>query len=756
MRAHKGHRAHRDVSGHIRLRQRAARITFLVAFILVSLLLATTPHGERETRAIRPAGRALLPGAPHAALAVAAPKAAAPAVGVSADWWAEVSRRLAASEYNVSSSDLGLQAPNRAQNLRTVFNGRGVEIGPRDPRLAEWHWSWSLERWGREGDLESVPVTEPIHEARRVEYVRDGITEWYENTEAGLEQGFTIPESPPGDGPLCIEGALTGNLRPAWRDEENAIVFLDEHDAMVLRYGKLLAWDAGGRELDAAIDLLGSGIRLAIDDHDALYPVTVDPLMDTPDWSVDGYQEHTPFGISVATAGDVNGDGYSDVIASSPRYASGGPARGRAWLYLGGPGGLETEWVWYGYGEQDYAIYGTSVAPAGDVNGDGYDDVVVGQPSYDGSSQNIGRAYVYYGSPTGLPWDADRVLDGHAAEQFFGNSVATAGDVNGDGYADVIIGTDGNFAYVYHGSAAGLEAGWSWRHQRPGKFGFCVGTAGDVDGDGYDDVIVGAPADNSGGLYGRALVFLGSASGLLDDPDWETGETAYAHYGYCVATAGDVTGDGYSDVLVGAHSYSGDIDLEGRAYLYEGSASGLSLSPSWTDEGGENNSAYGWCVATAGDINADGYSDILVTAKEYNGDYVDQGRVYLYMGHDDGLSADPDWHYDGEQDEAWCGWSAASAGDVNGDGLGDVIVGIPDLLVGGDEIGRVVAFYGGRAGPRTEAGWVTESNQTDARYGATLASVGDVNGDGYGDVLVGAPGYDYGQVDEGAVFLFLG
>jgi hypothetical protein len=744
----------RAYSENTRFRLRAGA-TILIGLTLATLLICL-PADERDTKEVGLTEQTRGPDAPDRALAVSAPEAADLPVGVGADWWSEVSTRLAASEYKISESALGLQAPNRAENLRSIFRDTGIEIRPRDTRLADWHWSWSLEGWGREGGLQPVVGTEPVYDARRVEYLRDGITEWYENTEAGLEQGFTIPAPPSGDGPLCIEGALAGNLRPEWHDDDDAIVFLDENDAMVLRYSKLMAWDATGRELAGAMDLVDGGIRLWIDDREALYPVTVDPLMDTPDWHMDGYQEHTPFGISVATAGDVNGDGYSDVIASAPRYASGGSGRGRAWLYLGGPGGLETNWDWYGYGEQDYAIYGTSVASAGDVNGDGYDDLVVGQPSYDGDFADGGRAYVYYGSPTGLPWEADRILDGYETGQFFGWSVGTAGDVNGDGYADVIIGTDGDFAYVFHGSAGGLEATWSWRHQSEGRFGLCVATAGDVDGDGYDDVIVGAPADNSGGLYGRAFVFLGSAAGVLDDPDWETGETDYAHYGDWVATAGDVTGDGYSDVLVGAHIYSGDISLEGRAYLYEGSASGLSTTPSWTDEGGQNNSDYGWCVATAGDINADGYSDVLVTAKEYTNDQEKEGRVYLYMGHYDGLSTDPVWFTEGDMDSVWCGWSAASAGGVNGDGFGDIIVGIPDFVVGGDEIGRVVAFYGGLAGPRTQAGWVTESNQTDARYGASLAGVGDVNGDGYSDVLVGAPGYDYGQVDEGAVFLFLG
>ncbi len=686
--------------------------------------------------------------------------------GVDPSWWSEVNHRLAMAEYEISPGETGPQAPNRAQNLRSTFHDAGIEIRHRDSRVADWSWSWQLAGWGREGHLQPAERTAPACAARRVEYLREGITEWYENTAAGLEQGFTISERPEGAGDLCILGALAGDLEPRPQGDE-AIIFADADGSLALRYSKLLAWDSTGRELPGELALADGGILLRIDDSGAVYPVTVDPLMDTPDWSVDGYQGNTPFGYCVATAGDVDGDGYSDVLVCAPRYASGGPARGRVWLYLGGPAGLDTDWDWYGYGEQNYANYGQCAASAGDVNGDGYDDVVVGQPFYDDSFTDEGRVYVYYGGADGLPWTANWTRNGGAASADFGLSVASAGDVNADGFADVIVGADNaqngqtqeGLAYVFHGGASGLAAGWSWRgesNEDHSGFGHCVATAGDVNGDGYDDVIVGAPSYNLGGVYGHAYVFHGSASGVQNPAAWHLGLAEYGSFGYSVATAGDVSGDGYSDVLVGAHSWSGDIDLEGRACLFEGSASGLPLDPSWTDEGGQNNSAYGWCVATAGDINADGYSDVLVTAKEYNGDYVDQGRVYLYMGNYSGLGADPVWIYDGAQTEAWCGWSAAAAGDVNGDGFGDIILGIPDQIVDGYEIGRVVGFYGGRSGPRTQAGWVTESNQTSAHYGGSLACVGDVNGDGYSDVLVGASGFDNGQVDEGAVFLYLG
>jgi len=158
------------------------------------------------------------------------------------------------------------------------------------------------------------------------------------------------------------------------------------------------------------------------------------------------------------------------------------------------------------------------------VNGDGYSDVIVGAPLYDGGHDNEGRAYVYHGSATVLSTTASWNVESDQADAQFGYSVGTAGDVNGDGYSDVIVGapyydsdeTDEGWAYVYHGSATVLSttADWTAESDQAGaNFGYSVGTAGDVNGDGYSDVIVGAPYYDSGETdEGRAYVYHGSAT----------------------------------------------------------------------------------------------------------------------------------------------------------------------------------------------------------------------------------------------------
>jgi Na+-transporting NADH:ubiquinone oxidoreductase subunit NqrB len=162
----------------------------------------------------------------------------------------------------------------------------------------------------------------------------------------------------------------------------------------------------------------------------------------TPSWTSSGDdQTDAYFGISVASAGDVNGDGYDDVIVGAHLYDAPNPNAGKAYLYLGSSFGLETIALWTSSGDaQAYAHFGSSVASAGDVNGDGYDDVVIGSQLHDTPNANAGKAYLYLGSSLGLQTSPAWTSSGDDQEQaYFGVSAAGAGDVNGDGYDDVVI-----------------------------------------------------------------------------------------------------------------------------------------------------------------------------------------------------------------------------------------------------------------------------------------------------------------------------
>lgn len=168
----------------------------------------------------------------------------------------------------------------------------------------------------------------------------------------------------------------------------------------------------------------------------------------------------------------------------------------------------------------------------------------------------------------------------------------------------------------------------------------------------------------------------------------------------------------------------------------------------------------GMSVASAGDVNGDGFSDVIVGAQgHHDGTFlqVGEGAAFVYLGSSDGLASSPAWHVEGNQSGAALGNSVASAGDVNRDGYGDVLVGaFQYVLPGLENQGRALVYLGSAAGLATQPNWKADSNQARASFGSAVAGAGDVNGDGYDDVLVGAYEFDGGEVDEGRVSAYLG
>jgi hypothetical protein len=424
-------------------------------------------------------------------------------------------------------------------------------------------------------------------------------------------------------------------------------------------------------------------------------------------WKAEGNQASAHFGTSVATAGDVNGDGFADVIVGAQDYDNGQADEGRAFVYHGSASGLSATPDWTAESDQVFAFFGWSVGTAGDVNGDGYADVIVGAYGYDNGQTDEARAYVYHGSASGLSATPDWTAESDQANGFLGVSVGTAGDVNGDGYADVIVGAsnydngqaDEGRAFAYHGSADGLSSIANWTagsDQASAHFGNSVGAAGDTNADGYADVIVGAYGDDNGQAdEGRAFVYHGSTGGLSSTPNWTaTSHRAFVYFGWSVGTAGDVNGDGYADVIVGAYQY----DSEGRAYVYHGSASGLSATPDWTAESdhGQANGFLGVSVGTAGDVNGDGFADVFVGAAHYDNGQADEGVAFTYQGASAGLSITASRRAESDQAFARFGWSVGTAGDVNEDGYADAIVGAYCYDHGHTDEG-VVLVWSGRA-----------------------------------------------------------
>jgi hypothetical protein len=423
---------------------------------------------------------------------------------------------------------------------------------------------------------------------------------------------------------------------------------------------------------------------------------------------------------------------------------------------------------WIAESDLGGVLFGASVASAGDVNGDGYADVIVGAPSFSNGQDREGRAYVYHGSASGLKPLQAWTFESNLVECEIGWSVASAGDVNGDGYDDVLVASEfcgvldrEGRVYLFLGSSSGLSATHTWMIEGSGSeesLGWSIASAGDVNKDGFDDVIIGAPWASYPEVHeGRAYVFYGSASGLAATANWiAESNVDWSDFGSSVASAGDVNGDGFSDVIIGHGNMYNPETGEGRAYVYLGSAIGLSAMPAWTYENNHAGSSLGESVASAGDVNGDGYSDVIVGGFRYSNPEIREGAAYLFLGSASGPSLTPAWTNESNQGYAEYGQSVASAGDINNDGYDDVLVGAPWYSHGEDYEGRAFLYYGSPAGLMPSPIHTAESNQEDAHMGNSVASAGDVNGDGISDIIVGAPWFDGGQGNEGRTIVYHG
>lgn len=536
----------------------------------------------------------------------------------------------------------------------------------------------------------------------------------------------------------------------------------------------------------------------------AVNPLPLASLNGTNGFRLDGVTAEDKSGASVSDAGDINGDGFDDLIIGAYGADPGGNSgAGSSYVVFGKSGGFTSAinlstlngangFRLDGFGGQTES--GNSVSSAGDVNGDGFDDLVIGAPK--GISSGA-ASYVMFGKSSGFaPAIALSSLDGTNGFEVtgssfgagFGTSVSNAGDVNGDGFDDLLVGAFGDSgqagsSYVLFGKSDGFSATISmteldgtsgFRLDGVGTIdwsGYSVSSAGDVNGDGFDDLLIGAfqASPNSVTGAGSSFVVFGKSSGFSSAMQLSTldgtngfrldGGSSSAQAGRSVSNAGDVNGDGFDDLIIGAWSEDPPgIGFAGISYVVFGKSGGFTSAVNLATINGTNGfqlngaslDVSGGTVSGAGDLNGDGFDDLIV------GNEFDLGfeSSYVVFGKASGFSSSINLSTlngtNGFEIDA-ATTSVSRAGDVNGDGFDDVIIGRDKANPGGNtNSGSSYVVFGGNftGGLETKVG--TSSGETlTANRGLSQKDIligGRGNdtliSDGGSDVLIGGEGHD--------------
>ena len=682
-------------------------------------------------------------------------------------------------------------------------------------------------------------------------------------------------------------------------------VFLGEKDQGFSSYAVASAGDVDGDGLDDMIlglpkeyDVVwASGKAYLFLSTSIMNASTISNLSDA-DYIFTGAESGDYTGAAVASAGDVDGDGLDDILIGGDQAV--GLGIGKAHLILaaslGSFSAINLANVGYTFlGDQNASggEYSVSLA-GGDVDGDGLSDVLIGFSVDNTMADDSGAGYLFLaaslGSDTSLDvMDADLSFYGEGASTNFGISVSM-GDTDGDGIKEFLIGANGddeggnnrgkavlysacefvndpptepeisiswgsgedtpsddddllcsatgsidpqgfNVSYSYSwesslgaivsgavvsASETSLDEQWTcivevsdglettivmasawiystfWEYceqtQTLGEAqyqfigeavgdlaGYSVSSAGDIDGDGVDDLLIGAEQNDDGGSNaGKAYLFLASSltSGSvmnLSAADYVfVGREVDGELARVISSAGDVDGDGLDDVLLSELSTVSGNDNVGKVYLFLGASilsGSVNINPSDADYEfvGENSQDYAISLSSAGDIDGDGLSDILIGAMHYDANgFSNTGKAYLILGSSLGVNSEislstADYSFIGENDGDNAGVTLSSAGDVDGDGLDDILIGARYNADGGTQAGKVYLFFGSSLGaitqlPLSTADYFFIGEEVGDLAGQSLSGGEDVDGDGLDDILIGARHGD-GLTDKGKSYL---
>ncbi len=459
----------------------------------------------------------------------------------------------------------------------------------------------------------------------------------------------------------------------------------------------------------------------------------------SPTWEFFVYRQDARRPSTIGAVFDCNGDGLADMAV-----ASAGPVEraGHIDVYLGARSrALAAPTTLRRADSADG--FAASVASAGDVNGDGYIDLIVGasRAILGGDAPGVtGAAFVYHGSASGIATTPSTTLQAFGPTQQFGRLVLGVGDIDRDGYSDVAVLSNA-MVTVYVGGPSGVQGSGYATFAAPVTAESIVSIAAvaDTDFDDRSDTLVTnvARSDNA------------RAQWLDGDTGWSNPVTSapvvFANQARVLSAsaAGDVDGDGFADLLVGDPDEALALDPRGRVALFRGSAPTNFAAPAAILRGSSPNGRFGFAMASAGDVDDDGFDDVLIGAPraeqprpstdgglpDASADLPDSaapschgGSVSLHRGSSSGLDPAPRWsHWGSATNCDGVGSTVSFIGDLDGDLVGDLAVSAPTATVGGrPQAGRVSIFFGGRS-IATEPALVLEGSSIDQRFGWSIA-----------------------------------